>query len=47
MRLVAPPRRLTRSDGAVLGCLPELDVALQPSRDMLVTAIHDVMKLDR
>jgi acetoin:2,6-dichlorophenolindophenol oxidoreductase subunit beta len=47
MHLVAPPRRLTRSDGAVLGCLPELDVALQPSRDMLITAIHDVMKLDR
>jgi acetoin:2,6-dichlorophenolindophenol oxidoreductase subunit beta len=47
MHLVAPPRRLTRSDGAVLGCLPELDVALQPNRDLLVTAIHDVMKLDR
>ena len=31
MNLVAPPRRITRPDGAILGCVPELDVALQPS----------------
>jgi acetoin:2,6-dichlorophenolindophenol oxidoreductase subunit beta len=44
LRLVAPPRRLTRADGAVVGCLPELDVALQPSRDQLTIAIREVMK---
>jgi pyruvate/2-oxoglutarate/acetoin dehydrogenase E1 component len=44
MALVAPPKRVTRPDGAVVGCSPELDVALQPTRDQLVTAIQAVMK---
>jgi pyruvate dehydrogenase E1 component beta subunit len=44
MRLDAPPIRITRPDGAVVGCLPELDVALQPTREQLVTAIRAVMK---
>ena len=44
MRLVAPPRRLTRSDSAVLGCIAELDAALEPSREQLATAIRDSMK---
>jgi pyruvate/2-oxoglutarate/acetoin dehydrogenase E1 component len=37
------PRRVTRPDGAVVGCTPELDVALQPSRAQLVAAIRDVL----
>ena len=44
MDLVAPPKRVTRPDGAVVGCSPELDVALQPSREQLVAAIQAVMK---
>jgi acetoin:2,6-dichlorophenolindophenol oxidoreductase subunit beta len=44
MRLIAPPRRVTRPDAAVLGCSPALDLALQPSRDQLATAIRRVMK---
>lgn len=44
MRLVAPPARVTRPDSAVLGCLPELDLALQPSRDQLAAAIRRVCK---
>ncbi len=44
MRLVAPPRRVTRPDSAVLGCVPELDLALQPSRDQLTSAIWRVYK---
>jgi acetoin:2,6-dichlorophenolindophenol oxidoreductase subunit beta len=44
MRLAAPPVRVTRPDGAVVGCQPELDIALQPSRDQLATAIRTVMK---
>ena len=42
MRLIAPPKRVTRPDGAVVGCSPELDLALQPSRDQLVAAIQAV-----
>ena len=38
------PQRITRPDSAVVGCAPELDMALQPSRDELVTAIRLVMK---
>ena len=37
------PRRVTRPDGAVVGCTPELDVALQPSRPQLAAAIRDVV----
>jgi acetoin:2,6-dichlorophenolindophenol oxidoreductase subunit beta len=44
MRLAAPPRRVTRPDGAVLGCVPELDVALQPSTSQLTAAIQQVLK---
>jgi len=44
MALVTAPKRITRPDGAVVGCSPELDVALQPTRDQLVTAVQAVMK---
>lgn len=44
MRLVAPPKRVTRPDGAMVGASPELDVALQPTREQLVTAIRKVLK---
>jgi pyruvate dehydrogenase E1 component beta subunit len=44
MRLVAPPKRVTRPDGAMVGASPELDVALQPSRAQLVAAIRKVLK---
>ena len=44
MRLIAPPKRITRPDGAIVGAAPELDVALQPTRQQLVAAIHTVMK---
>jgi pyruvate dehydrogenase E1 component beta subunit len=47
MHLVAPPKRITRPDGAVVGCNPELDPALQPHADQLVAAIHDVVKAGR
>jgi acetoin:2,6-dichlorophenolindophenol oxidoreductase subunit beta len=44
MRLVAPPRRVTRPDGAVLPFAEGLDRALQPTREQLRHAIHGVMK---
>lgn len=44
MRLVAPPKRITRPDGAMVGAVPELDVVLQPTRDQLVGAIRTVLK---
>jgi pyruvate/2-oxoglutarate/acetoin dehydrogenase E1 component len=44
MRLVAPPKRVTRPDGAMVGAAPELDTALQPTREQLVTAIQAVLK---
>ncbi len=44
MRLVAPPRRITRPDGAVLPFAPGLDRALQPHRDQLRHALRAVMK---
>jgi pyruvate dehydrogenase E1 component beta subunit len=48
MRLVAPPKRVTRPDGAVvIGCAPELDRAAQPSREQLATAVQEVMKRSR
>ncbi|MDG4781589.1 transketolase C-terminal domain-containing protein [Micromonospora sp. WMMD961] len=40
VRLLAPPRRVTRPDGAVLPFAPALDRAVQPGRDQLATAIH-------
>src|SRR5262249_4794747 len=44
MRLVAPPKRVTRPDGAIVGASPTLDVALQPTREQLVVAIQKVLK---
>ena len=44
MRLTAPPRRVTRPDGAVLPFALGLDHALQPSADQLRHAIRAVMK---
>ncbi|MEY9928382.1 pyruvate/2-oxoglutarate/acetoin dehydrogenase E1 component [Catenulispora sp. GP43] len=44
MRLVAPPRRVTRPDGAVLPFAEGLDRALQPTREQLRHAIQGVMK---
>jgi pyruvate/2-oxoglutarate/acetoin dehydrogenase E1 component len=44
MPLVAPPRRVTRPDGAVLPFALELDQAIQPSQEDLVRAIEAVMK---
>jgi acetoin:2,6-dichlorophenolindophenol oxidoreductase subunit beta len=45
MRLVAPPKRVTRPDGAVvIGCEPALDRAVQPNREQLVAAVREVVK---
>ncbi|MFF1903728.1 alpha-ketoacid dehydrogenase subunit beta [Kitasatospora sp. NPDC058218] len=44
MRLIAPPRRITRPDGAVLPFAPALDRALQPGREQLRHALRAVMK---
>jgi acetoin:2,6-dichlorophenolindophenol oxidoreductase subunit beta len=44
MRLVAPPRRVSRPDGAVLPFALALDRAVQPGHDQLVAAIRAVMK---
>lgn len=44
MRLVAPPRRVSRPDGAVLPFALALDRAVQPGRDQLTAAIRAVMK---
>ena len=44
MRLVAPPKRITRPDGAVLPFARGLDLAVQPSREQLRTAIEAVVK---
>jgi pyruvate dehydrogenase E1 component beta subunit len=44
MRLIAPPRRVCRPDGAVLPFALELDRAVQPGRDQLGAAIRGVMK---
>ncbi len=44
MRLVAPPRRVTRADGAVLPFALALDRAVQPGADQLTAAIRAVMK---
>ncbi|MBS2538056.1 alpha-ketoacid dehydrogenase subunit beta [Catenulispora sp. NF23] len=44
MRLVAPPKRVTRPDGAVLPFAEGLDRALQPTREQLRTAIQAVAK---
>jgi pyruvate dehydrogenase E1 component beta subunit len=44
VRLLAPPRRVSRPDGAVLAFAHDLDLAVQPSRDLLVTAIDEVLE---
>jgi pyruvate dehydrogenase E1 component beta subunit len=44
MRLIAPPRRVTRPDGAVLPFARELDLALQPNQDQLLVAVQEVAK---
>ncbi|SEQ98026.1 alpha-ketoacid dehydrogenase subunit beta [Actinokineospora terrae] len=44
MRLVAPPKRVTRPDGAIVGAVPELDVALQPTKAQLAEAVRTVLK---
>ncbi|GLZ39769.1 transketolase C-terminal domain-containing protein [Actinokineospora sp. NBRC 105648] len=44
MRLTAPPKRVTRPDGAIVGAVPELDVALQPTRAQLAEAVRAVLK---
>ncbi|GHH75630.1 alpha-ketoacid dehydrogenase subunit beta [Kitasatospora indigofera] len=44
MRLTAPPRRITRPDGAVLPFAPALDRALQPGREQLLHAVRSVVK---
>lgn len=44
MALVAAPKRVTRPDGAVLPFALELDQAVQPGKDQLITAIRTVMK---
>jgi pyruvate/2-oxoglutarate/acetoin dehydrogenase E1 component len=44
MRLIAPPKRITRADGAILGLGPELDGALQPNREQLAAAVRQVLK---
>ncbi|GAA3205384.1 alpha-ketoacid dehydrogenase subunit beta [Dactylosporangium siamense] len=44
LRLVAPPKRITRPDGAVLPFARELDLALQPTRAQIRTAIEQVAK---
>ena len=47
MHLVSRPRRVTRPDGAVVGCSPALDPVLQPTRAQLVEAVRRVMAPDR
>lgn len=42
--LATPPRRITRPDGAVLPFAAELDRAVQPNQDLLITAIEQVME---
>ena len=44
LTLAAPPRRVTRPDGAVLPFAPALDRAVQPGREQVTTAIRQVMK---
>jgi pyruvate dehydrogenase E1 component beta subunit len=44
MRLRAPPRRVTRPDGAVLPFARELDLACQPTRAQLRTAVEKAVR---
>lgn len=45
--LTAPPVRVTRPDGAILGAVPQLDLALQPSREQIAVAVQKVLKSAR
>jgi pyruvate dehydrogenase E1 component beta subunit len=47
MRMIAPPRRVTRGEGAMVGCVPELDATVLPTREQLSSAIRGIMKSDR
>ncbi|GAA1375362.1 alpha-ketoacid dehydrogenase subunit beta [Catellatospora chokoriensis] len=47
MRLTVPPKRVTRPDGAVLPFARELDLAVQPQQDQLLTAVQEVYKSSR
>jgi pyruvate dehydrogenase E1 component beta subunit len=47
MRLVAPPKRITRPDGAVLPFALDLDRAMQPSRQQLAAVVQEVYKSGR
>jgi pyruvate dehydrogenase E1 component beta subunit len=44
MRLIAPPRRITRPEAAIVGASAELDPALVPNRGQLLDAIKRVLK---
>jgi acetoin:2,6-dichlorophenolindophenol oxidoreductase subunit beta len=44
MRLITPPKRVGRPDGAVLPFALELDRAVQPGADQLAAAVRAVMK---
>ncbi len=44
MRLIAPPKRITRPDGAVLPFALDLDRVLQPTRAQLLDTVRSVMK---
>ncbi|MFI0944271.1 alpha-ketoacid dehydrogenase subunit beta [Streptomyces sp. NPDC021020] len=44
MRLTAPPRRVTRPDGAVLPFARELDLACQPTRAQVRTAVEKAVR---
>jgi acetoin:2,6-dichlorophenolindophenol oxidoreductase subunit beta len=44
MRLVAPPRRITRPEAAMVGASAELDPGLLPNRGQLLDAIKRVLK---
>jgi pyruvate dehydrogenase E1 component beta subunit len=44
LHLIAPPKRITRPEAAMVGASPDLDAALLPSRQQLVTAIQQVLK---
>jgi len=47
MRLLAPPKRITRPDGAVLPFAFDLDRATQPSRQQLAAVVQEVFKSGR
>ncbi len=47
MRLIAPPKRITRPDGAILGFAPDLDLVMQPTRRQLAAAIRQVVRNGR